>query len=173
MKNTGFTLIELLVVVLIIGILSSVALPQYTKAVEKSRAAGAYQTIKAINDAEKIANLENGTEGVIYPFDELSVSFVDKNGHQATGTRYEGKDYRFVLQNGYTGTISLTEPAGAWPDENTRSSRGDYFLGINNGRRTCGVVDGSEKGREICRALVGSVSVSTSLCVSGETCYME
>lgn len=55
----GFTLIELLVVVLIIGILSSVALPQYQKAVLKSRTAEAWTNLKNLNMAANAYCLEN------------------------------------------------------------------------------------------------------------------
>ncbi len=62
--NKAFTLIELLVVVLIIGILSAIALPQYTKAVEKSRMAEALQIAASIRTGVDTYVLANDYQGI-------------------------------------------------------------------------------------------------------------
>lgn len=56
----GFTLIELLVVVLIIGILSSVALPSYEKAVYKAKLRNLDVTMNAFHKGISLYLLENG-----------------------------------------------------------------------------------------------------------------
>ena len=80
----GFTLIELLVVVLIIGILASVALPQYTKAVAKSRYSQLITAGKSLKDAMEIYYMANGD----YPqyWGDLDIEF--KGCTADTSARY-------------------------------------------------------------------------------------
>ena len=72
----GFTLIEMLVVVLIIGILAGVALPQYTKTVEKARLAEPLTILPSLAKAVDLYLLVND-----YP--NSSIAFL---GDSATGS---------------------------------------------------------------------------------------
>ena len=71
-QSNGFTLIELLAVVLIIGILSAVALPQYQKAIWKSRAAEMKTLVKNVAEAEYEYFLAN--RKYAFNFNELDIS---------------------------------------------------------------------------------------------------
>lgn len=75
-SNKAFTLIELLVVVLIIGILAAVALPQYQKAVWKSRLVGPVLFLHNATKALEMYLLENG-----WPSDSQEFEFLGPNAN--------------------------------------------------------------------------------------------
>lgn len=58
-RRAGFTLMELLIVVIIVGILASVALPQFGRMTRRARAAEATNIVGAILTAEWVYYQEN------------------------------------------------------------------------------------------------------------------
>lgn len=85
MKHRGFTLIELLAVVLIMGVLTAIAVPQYKKSMERSRVAEALQMLPAIYESRERLILEQDEP---YDKDEIIFSRLDTEmkGHAATSS---------------------------------------------------------------------------------------
>ena len=90
--NQGFTLIELLVVVLIVGILSAVALPQYQTAVERSRATEALTLMTAIR--ESMERYHSQREAWPTSFEQLDVD-IPQNAEceDTTPAGFGGKNF--------------------------------------------------------------------------------
>lgn len=160
-NRAGFTLIELLVVVLIIGILSSAALPQYTRAIEKARAAEAKQMMADIYNAAKIAKVANRKTPT--NFSELDVKFVGTNGSAATGGTLSTKNFTYWLYGvgEDTSSCGAREPAPV----RAESSKGYRFM-FCPGRLECeDVVTGK------CKDL--GFSRSKTSCIYGGNCFAE
>ena len=151
--NKGFTLIELLVVVLIIGILSSIALPQYTKAVERSRMAEAVQVLGDLATAQSVFYMMHNefasdrddlnTRGDINipgPSGDTWDLEVSEGGVQTMtrhGGMYEGSALQLTV--GTDGSITKVCIPGEHPDFCTMAQTAGYTaarLGINLGAQT-------------------------------------
>ena len=143
----GFTLIELLVVVLIIGILSAVALPQYTRSVEKARLSEALQNIKVFMDAANLYLMENGGTSAPYGcFKDFSA--VDLSG----GEWNADADCEYETKNFIYGSLYC---AGGDCGPEIRRQNGDYTLAPfhrNGWTKTC-YTEMTEMGRFICKSL--------------------
>ena len=163
MNNTkGFTLIELLVVVLIIGILAAMAMPQYFKAVERSRMTEADQLLSSIAQAQQRKYLQvnqyvkdygvldvapQGASGdTFYTKGENGNGFVVKldtpttyDATGATATRYSkggSLQYNYSLSRKYASDKTTCTAT----DENGASLCSDF----------CGIANPITKGNSCC-----------------------
>ena len=133
----GFTLIEVLVVVLIIGILTSIALPQYQKAVEKSRAAEGMMLAKAVGDAEQVfySTHNRYTRSI----DELDLSVPASTKHWETIMEFATDSNKPIV---YTRSANPSSYDETWY----------IYYTLNDGRLWCGARPESDRTNKICRS---------------------
>ena len=145
-NSGGFTLIEVLVVVLIIGILTSVALPQYQKAVVKSRNANFKKDIMSVAHAQEVY-LETFNK-CADSFDALDIG---------TSLAIETENPCTISHNG----------------SDAIRGNGDYYIVLNNVGSTCAITGAWKKGDYTCTGFsyiinaptLGESNSNTLMCV--------
>ena len=167
----GFTLIELLVVVLIIGILAAMAMPQYFKAVERTRMAEAVTLIDSVVKAQRRKFMQ--TNRYAESFEGLDVSpkgatGIDYHTKGDLRTGRGGNGFRINLDwSGFTsGAVSaFREFNGRYEDSSLQYK---YILRreYQSDNVTCHGMN--QAGQELCADFCG-IDTPTSYCCNDGT----
>ncbi len=112
-SSNGFTLVELMIVVAIIGLLASMAQPEYTKFVARSRRSEAYVALSGIYKSQLDFYANHGAYADT--FDEL--------GYQLMGA--ERVDERTLQSRHYTYTLVALTQGGIANANYTATATGD------------------------------------------------
>ncbi len=151
-NNYGFTLIELLVVVLIIGILSAVALPNYQQAVDKARVKRILPVIQNIRRAEDIYRLANGSYTL--DFNELSIEIPAKT-ISADGSSITATD----------GTYYSLDDQGTYKHIDVRDGKTGASIYAALGTETWLCYPfGTARGRNVCKMLGCTGNLNSQSC---------
>ena len=148
----GFTLVELLTVVLIIAILSGVALPNYQKSIEKTRATEAMNIVKAANEAVYTYATERNK--CPESFSKLLISIPGEEKEKGV---LSGKRFIYYLNSADNGLIPGTSCKGVLADRN--STKVDYQIWnpytVNPQTKKRGLACSSaqQAGIKVCKAL--------------------
>jgi Tfp pilus assembly protein PilE len=161
-----------LVVVLIIGILASIAVPQYKLAVHKARIRSYLPTLRAIAEAEELHYLANNTYVGVERKEELDFSFPKECQPLPTNTN------RLSCNNHVT-LVTFGDPSGPYPG----ASIAVGMLYCYDGSQPCGdnqniqfrkafehQYEGSayagKEGRWMCACRSGNDTFCQKLCLS-------
>lgn len=174
MNKKGFTLIELLVVVLIIGILAAMAMPQYFKAVERSRMTEADQLLSSIAQAQQRKYLQINKYSTDYGTLDVAPKGASGTTYYTKGspTTGGGNGFKVVLSGtAYGGSNGGKATATRVAASNSGTLQYDYELSrfYASDKTTC--KGNNANGSSLCADFCGIDTSSSSVecCNDGST----
>ncbi|MBR2082860.1 MAG: prepilin-type N-terminal cleavage/methylation domain-containing protein [Elusimicrobiaceae bacterium] len=147
-NKQAFTLIELLVVIIIIGILTAVAVPQYQLAVDKSRFSSLQPVSKKVQEAQEHYYLSNGKyASELNRLDIDIAGTMDSSGVSVTSS--DGVIVSILDEEGYNAVI------GSRDDVHNRYVAYQVHSENFGGNIHCEAKNESERSKKLCESIGG------------------